>query len=199
MISQKKIIEMQDYEIVELVQTSSGLFGNYAPSTASMTAFGYMLQQKFPLITGEKIMQRCTDVAANPPKTKDEIKFTPSFLAGIIQSGERTFRPLTYSEREVSIEEKIKYRQQFLKDLYADFDAYKIGKPMKQIIVWDYVARQLLSAGYAERLPEINETQAREKENNIRNTFASQLPFVKQCFDKMITNGTHISQIINVN
>jgi hypothetical protein len=196
MISDKRISEMQDYELIEVVQVASGLFGSYSPSSASLTSFSYILKQKFPYITGDKIIKLCTDVAANPPKT--EIKFTPSFLATIIQSSERTLRPLTYAERETSTEERIKFRQQFLKDLYADFELHKHGKDMTNIIVWDYVARQLVNAGFAESLPQKENIQTRKKDtSNIRDVFTSHLPFVKECFSRMINNNQHISEIIN--
>lgn len=192
-----KIQDMQEYELAELIQVGAGFFGNFTPSSASLTAFGLMLRQKFPLMTGEKVIKLCTDVAANPLQGK-EIKFTPSFLATILQSQQKEFRPLNYTEREASIEEKIKYRQQFLKDLYADFELHKAGKRMINIIVWDYVARQLVGAGYAERLPEIKHEQTRgEKSNIIRNTYSSQEGFVTACFDKMIKSNQHISEIIH--
>lgn len=195
-MTSKKIQDMQDYEMVELVQVSSGFFGSYSPSSASLTAFGLMLKQKFPLMTGDKVLQLCTDVAANPPKNT-EVKFSPSFLAQILYTSQKEYRPLNSVEREATTAEKMKYRQQFLKDLYADFELYKSGKPMVNIIVWDYVARHLVAAGYAERLPETKHERTRGEGANIRDTFSSLKDFVKQCFDNMIKNNQHISDIVN--
>lgn len=191
-----KIQDLIDSEIIQLVQICHGLFNANYLSDFNLTAYTNLLRHKFPLLTYGRVMKSCEDVAANPPK--HEVKFTPSFLATILQSGQKEFRPLNYAEREISMEEKMKYRQQFLKDLYADFDSYKSGKEMKNIIVWDYVARQLVSAGYAERLPEIKSEQTRgEKSSVIRNTYSKQEGFVKQCFDKMIKNNQHISEVIH--
>lgn len=193
-----KIQDLTDGEITQLVQISHSLFNSNYLSDFNLTAYTNILRHRFPLLTYGRVMKSCEDVAANPPK--DEVRFTPSFMAKILQSQQKEFRPLNYTERETSTADKIKYRQQFLKDLSADFDAYKNGKldEMKNIIVWDYVARQLVSAGFAERLPEIKHKRLRDgSASNIRDTFTSYLPFVKDCFDKMIKNNQHVSEIIN--
>lgn len=193
-----KIRDMQDTEIISLVETCSYMFGSYRIPDEALNSFAYLLRSKFPLMRGEKILQLCTDTAASPAHRDREIKFTPSVLAGIISTNETPVRYTTSMEKATSETERIKYRQQFLKDLYADFNAYKNGKldEMKNIIVWDYVARQLVSAGFAERLPEIKHQTVRG-EGNIRDTFSSYLPFVKECFDKLIKNNQHISEIIH--
>lgn len=191
-----KIQYLTDGEITQLVQICHGLFNSGYLSDFNLTAYTNILRHKFPLLTYGRVMKSCEDVAANPPK--NEVKFTPSFLATILQSSQKEYRPLNYSEREVSTEEKIKYRQQFLKDLYADFELYKAGKGMVNINVWDYVARQLVGSGYAERLPEIKSEQTRgEKNNVIRNIYSSQEGFVTACFDKLIKSNQHISEVIH--
>lgn len=187
---------MTDEEIIPLIEMCSYMFGVHRIADGAVTAFAYMLKSKFPAIKGEKIIQLCTETAAT--QRDKEIKFTPAVLASILQSNQQEYRPMNYAEREMSTAEKIKYRQQFLKDLYADFDLHKAGKKTVNIIVWDYVARQLVSAGYAERLPEIKHEQTKgEKGNVIRNTYASLEGFVKDCFNQMIKNNKHISEIIH--
>lgn len=191
-----EIRDLTDGEITQLVQICHALFNSGYLSDFHLTAYTNLLRHKFPLMTYGKVMRLCEEAAANP--SKQEIKFTPSFLSIIIQGNQKEFRPLNYTEREISTAEKMKYRQQFLKDLYADFELHKAGKGMVNINVWDYVARQLVSAGYAERLPEIKHEQIRgEKSSVIRNIYSTQIDFVKECFDKMIKNNQHISEIIH--
>lgn len=193
-----KIRDMQDTEIISLVETCSYMFGSYRIPDEALNSFAYLLRSKFPLMRGEKILQLCTDMAASPAHRDREIKFTPSVLAGIISTNETPVRYTTSMEKAASETERIKYRQQFLKDLYADFELYKSKKEMVNIQVWDYVARQLVGAGYAEHLPEIKSEQTRgEKSSVIRNIYSTQEGFVKECFDKMIKNNQHVSEIIN--
>ncbi len=193
-----KIKDASDEQIILLVELCYFMFNSHNINDRAVSAFVAILKNKFPLLTFGKIQQLCTDAAANPPKS--DVRFTPSFLAVILQSAEKKYIPSAFVERELTREGKLRYRQQFLKDLYADFDAYKNDKEngMKNILVWDYVARQLVNSGFAERLPEVKETTAGAiGDGNLRNIFSSHLPFVKQCFDKIMDNGKHISDYIN--
>lgn len=194
MNSDLKIRDMTDEEIISLVEMCSYMFGVHRIADGAVTAFGYMLKSKFPLMRGEKIIHLCTDAAAN--QGEKEIKFTPSVLANILYVSEKPHGQITGVERTVPEEEKVKHRQQFLKDLSADFELYKHGEETKNIITWDYVARQLVSAGYAEKLPEAK-TLRRGNEVRLSDIFSGYKPFVLQCFDKMIKNNQHISQIIH--
>lgn len=186
---------MTDEEVITLVEMCSYMFGVHRIADGAVTAFAHILKSKFHLMKGEKVIQLCTEVAINPPQGK-EMKFTPSLMATILQSGQKEIRPLGYTERETSITDKIKYRQEFLKDLSEDFELYKHGERTKSISCWDYVARQLVSVGYAERLPD-RETLKRGNEVKPMDIFSGYKPFVYQCFDKMIKNNQHISDIIN--
>lgn len=187
---------MQDYEIVELIQVSSGMFGSYNPSTASLTAFGLMLQHKFPSMTGDKIVMLCTEVAVNPPKDK-EVKFTPSFLASILKCQQKQTNQPSYTERETSTEQKIKYRQEFLKDVAQIFEAHKHGQEIKYFFAWQYVAELLVRADYTERLPKIAEEKVKRDFSQVTDVFSSYKPFVLECFDRMIKNNQHISDVIH--
>ena len=144
-------------------------------------------------MTFGRIEQLCTDTAANPPKY--DFKFTPSFLATIIQSHERRQEPLTYTETEMSQADKMKYRKEFLDDLYADFEDFKHGVNPKRIRVWQYVAELLVRSGFAEAMPKISEERGRVM--GVSDLMNQHEPFVLDCFRLMIKNNQNVSQYIH--
>lgn len=191
-----KVRDMNDTELMDVVDVCNGMFTVHKLSSQSLTSFAEVLRKKFSEMRGEQIIKFCTDTAADPPK--HDIRFTPTFLASILKSFSRSSTPFVpYAEREPSTEQKIKYRQEFLKDVAQIFEAHKHGEQIKYFFAWQYVAELLVRADYAERLPKIAEEKVKRDFSQVTDVFSSYKPFVLECFDRMIKNNQHISDVIH--
>lgn len=192
-----KIRDLIDSEIIQLVQICYALFNSGYLSDFQLTAFTNVLRHKFPSMTYGQVMKLCEEAAAHPPQ--GGIKFTPSFLSVILTSNRKEYSPINNGERVFSQEERNKYRQEFLNDLYEDFNDYKNGKLPARIHAYQYVAILLERYGYVEKMPDIRyqELSFMDKLRGKEDGFDGYRVFVLECYDRMIKNDTHISQIIN--
>lgn len=184
---------LTNQEITELTQICHAMFSSANLSNVQATAYTNILRHKFSGMTYRQIMKQCEDAAANPPKT--DFRFTPSFMATILRGHEKINQTQSSEERVATQAERYKYRQEFLNDLYADFNAFKAGMKPKRIQVWQYVAELFVRNGIAERLPDHKERGGEAKTfKQIMNIYEE---FVLDCFRVLIKNNQHVSQIIN--
>lgn len=192
-----KIRDLIDSEITQLVQICYALFNSGYLSDFQLTAFTNVLRHKYPAMTYGQVMKLCEEAAANPPQ--GGIKFTPSFLTVILKSHHKEYRPLNGSEYESTVEQRLRYRQEFLKDLYEDFNDYKSGKAPARVQAYQYVAILLEREGFVERLPDIRYTELTfmEKLRGKEDGFDGYRVFVLQCYDRMIKNNQHVSELIH--
>lgn len=192
MLTHLKINEMKNEEVVELAQICSAMFSSINLTDASATAYQYMLQNKFPAMKGDKVIALCAEAAAYPPK--DGVKFSPSFLATILRGHEKINQTMNHQEHIATQAEMYKYRQEFLKDLYSDFDDFNRGIKPTRIKVWQYVAELFVRRGIATALPEHKEHRGVSKSlNDVLTIYES---FVLECYRKLIKNNQHVSQVI---
>ena len=187
-----RVDEMRDEEIVKLAQVCAAMFSSLNLTSESATAYIYILKNKFPGMKGERIVQRCAEAAAYPPK--DGIKFSPSFLATILRGHEKINQTMNHEEHIATQAERYAYRQEFMKDLYADFNDFKNGQKPSRIRVWQYVAELFVRKGFAEAMPKVSERNNLIKLNDLLNQYQ---PFVFDCFTRIINHDKHVSDYIN--
>jgi hypothetical protein len=192
MDEQVKIKDLTIPEITLLVQVCHAMFSASNLSDVQATAYTNILYHKFPLLTYGRVMKTCEDAAANPPKY--DFRFSPSFLATILRGHERVNQNQNFDERVATQSERYAYRQEFLKDLYADFDDFQQGIKMHRIKVWQYVAELLIRKGYAEQLPDVK--QPKGTLTRLDETINIHKGFVEQLFKVLIKNNNHVSQVI---
>ena len=193
MLTYLKISEMKNDEVIELAQICSAMFSSVNLTDASATAYQYMLQNKFPAMKGDKVIALCAEAAAYPPK--DGVKFSPSFMATILRGHEKINQTMNHQEHVATQEERYAFRQEFLKDLYADFDDFKNGVKPTRVKVWQYVAELFVRKGIADRMPVHHEQRGITKSLNDLMTVNEN--FVLDCYRKLINNNRHVSEIIN--
>lgn len=188
-----RISEMTQSEIVELAQVCSAMFTASNITDASATAYYYLFKNNFGGMKGQQIISLCSKAAANPPK--DGVRFSPSYLSSILRGYEKINQTASTEDRVTTIEERYKYRKEFLDDLYADFEDFKHGVNPKRIRVWQYVAELLVRSGFAEAMPKISEE--RGKVTGVSDLMNQHEPFVLDCFRLMIKNNENVSQYIH--
>lgn len=186
----KKILEMPDYEIEDVIRFCFDLFGQQ-PSK-SLAGFVWILKQKFNFISEEEIKNGVTNYVSGN-FTERHNRFTPSVLSHIVNSRNKG-QQSEYRTYEATEEEKAKYKQQWIEAVCADFDDYCNKIPPSRIFVWRLLSKQLMAKGL------ITKTQYEDanKKDLQAVSFNSQFkPLCLKIFNDMAMQGKHISTIIS--
>src|SRR3972149_4404268 len=161
----KKIFEMSDYEIEDVIKFCFDLFGQPAKS---LPGFVWILKQKFNFISDAEIKNGVT-VYVSGNFTERHNRFTPSVLSHIINSRNKGAES-EYKTYEATEQEKAKYKQQWIESVCLDFDDYCKKIPPSRIFVWRFLAKQLRAKGF---ITEAEYEDANEKDLQVV-SFSSQ-------------------------
>lgn len=196
-IKDKMIINMSDYEIGEIVVLCSNMFGT-KPSEGSITAFIYLLKQKFLHTTSKKIVDACTEYASNPGNNYQ--KFTPAFLSSIIRGKNTEVVPFEYQPKYVSDAEKREIWLTFREELYQMFDEYVKTKDVDRIAVWAYICGLLRDKGYITQEQHDNagsKNKRRSSTSSFNQVFSDgHKDLALMAFHQIACEGKHLKDVI---
>lgn len=192
----KQVINLQDFELAELLNTCSGLFGSVIRKEI-FNSFELILKSKFGFITDTKIIEAVSNYVAG--NTQENIgRFSPMLLSAILKAADKEKFPV-YEKKVVSESDREKYKRMWIDAVYQDYEDYCRRIEPSRIHVWMYLADELQNAGLItkEEKDKAGESIQRRNPERFKTIFAN--GYKDLCLEKfkdMAMKSEHISQYL---